>query len=106
MRTQKKPQISPLRCGSVEMTNLLQGNGILSQSTNGSTALKKFVSTVGVMGKVMKNAFGPTTPFHGSIALPFVIPSEAEGSAVPRTSPGNVFDRARSKLWLKPNSAY
>jgi hypothetical protein len=33
----------------------------------------------------------PTTPLHGSTALPFVIPSEVEGSAVPRTIPGNVF---------------
>ncbi len=30
------------------------------------------------------------TAFHGSIALPFVIPSAAEGSAVPRTFLGNV----------------
>ena len=28
---------------------------------------------------------------HGSVDLPFVIPSEAEGSAVPRTFRGNVF---------------
>jgi hypothetical protein len=27
----------------------------------------------------------------GSATLPFVIPSEAEGSAVPRSDPGNVF---------------
>jgi hypothetical protein len=31
------------------------------------------------------------TTFHRKVALSFVIPSEAEGSAVPRTSPGNVF---------------
>jgi hypothetical protein len=30
---------------------------------------------------------------YGSAALPFVIPSEAEGSAVQRTSRGNVFGR-------------
>jgi hypothetical protein len=41
--------------------------------------------------KVMKNAFCPATALHGSVTLPFVIPSEAEGSAVPRTIPGNVF---------------
>jgi hypothetical protein len=41
--------------------------------------------------KVMKNDFYPATTLHGSIALPFVIPSAAEGSAVPRTIPGNVF---------------
>jgi hypothetical protein len=29
--------------------------------------------------------------FHGTIALSFVIPSEAEGSAVLRIFPGNVF---------------
>jgi hypothetical protein len=32
-----------------------------------------------------KSAFCPAATF------PFVIPSEAEGSAVPRTSPGDVF---------------
>ena len=35
------------------------------------------------------------TTCHIATTLPFVIPSEAEGSAVPRTRPGNVFfDRA------------
>jgi hypothetical protein len=33
-----------------------------------------------------------------TIALPFVIPSEAEGSAVPRTSPGNVESRPATNL--------
>jgi hypothetical protein len=37
--------------------------------------------------KVMKNAFSPATALHGSAALPFVIRSEAEGSAVLRTNP-------------------
>jgi hypothetical protein len=37
------------------------------------------------------DAFCPATALHGSVALPFVIPSEAEGSAVPRTTLGNVF---------------
>jgi hypothetical protein len=39
----------------------------------------------------MKRSFCPPTTFHGSIAFPFVIPSEAEGSAVQRISLGNVF---------------
>ena len=34
---------------------------------------------------------GPATTLYGTVALSFVIPSEAEGSAVPRTSLGNVF---------------
>jgi hypothetical protein len=34
---------------------------------------------------------GQATTFYGTVALSFVIPSEAEGSAVPRTCPGNVF---------------
>jgi hypothetical protein len=52
--------------------------------------------------KIMNNAFCPVNPLNGSAALPFVIPSEAEGSAVQRTSPGNVFDRAyrRNLLFL------
>jgi hypothetical protein len=33
----------------------------------------------------------PATAFHSSVALSFVIPSEAEGSAVLRTFLGNVF---------------
>ena len=32
---------------------------------------------------------GSETNLYGTVALSFVIPSEAEGSAVPRTSPGN-----------------
>jgi hypothetical protein len=43
---------------------------------------------------VMKNAFSPATALYGSVAPPFVIPSAAEGSAVLRTIPGNVFRRA------------
>jgi hypothetical protein len=34
---------------------------------------------------------GPATTLYLTVALSFVIPSEAEGSAVPRTSLGNVF---------------
>jgi len=34
---------------------------------------------------------GPATTHYGTVALSFVIPSEAEGSAVPRTFSGNVF---------------
>jgi hypothetical protein len=37
---------------------------------------------VGAGLKAMKNAFGPETILHRRVALPFVIPSEAEGSAV------------------------
>jgi hypothetical protein len=33
---------------------------------------------------------------HGSVSLLFVIPSEAEGSAVPRAFPGNVFRPQRN----------
>ena len=38
---------------------------------------------------------GPATTLYRTVALSFVIPSAAEGSAVPRTIPGNVFDRAQ-----------
>ena len=47
----------------------------------------------------MKNAFGPAAALHGSVALPFVIPSAAEGSAVPRTFHGNVFRRSVAQ-WI------
>ena len=43
-----------------------------------------------------ENAFHPATTLHGSGAFPFVIPSAAEGSAVLRTIPGNVFLQERS----------
>jgi hypothetical protein len=35
-----------------------------------------------------EKAYSTETTFHGTVALSFVIPSAAEGSAVPRTSPG------------------
>jgi hypothetical protein len=37
----------------------------------------------------MENVSVPSHNFHAITALSFVIPSEAEGSAVPRTFPGN-----------------
>jgi hypothetical protein len=39
--------------------------------------------------KVMKNASVQQPPFPCNYPLLFVIPSEAEGSAVPRALPGN-----------------
>jgi hypothetical protein len=47
-----------------------------------------------------ENAFIPATALQVCIALPFVIPSEAEGSAVPRSIPGNVFHE-RSEVDLR-----
>jgi hypothetical protein len=52
--------------------------------------------------KVMKSALSPATTFHGATTLPFVIPSEAEGSAVPRTSPGNAESRPATNLSSRP----
>jgi hypothetical protein len=46
----------------------------------------------------MKNVFGPATTFHESVTLSFVIPSEAEGSAVPRTSPGEKYGITHNKV--------
>jgi 23S rRNA (pseudouridine1915-N3)-methyltransferase len=40
----------------------------------------------------------PTTPLFGSATLSFVIPSEAEGSAVLRTCLGNVFSTGARKV--------
>jgi hypothetical protein len=39
---------------------------------------------------------------HGSVALLFVIPSAAEGSAVLRTFPGNMESRCAKKLSSRP----
>jgi hypothetical protein len=48
----------------------------------------------------------PATTLYRTATLSFVIPSEAEGSAVPRTFRGNVFDRAeRSAVSLGANVA-
>jgi hypothetical protein len=47
----------------------------------------------------MTNTFCPPTALHGSVDLPFVIPSAAEGSAVPRTFLGNVCGSA-GLLWF------
>ena len=43
-----------------------------------------------------ESACSPATAFDGSAALPFVIPSEAEGPAVQRTFLGNVFRERRA----------
>jgi hypothetical protein len=40
------------------------------------------VGTTLLLGNAPNNAFCPARTFHGSVVLPFVIPSEAEGSAV------------------------
>jgi hypothetical protein len=41
---------------------------------------------------------GPATTLYRTVALSFVIPSEAEGSAVPRTSLGNVFRQSVAEI--------
>jgi len=40
----------------------------------------------------------PACDAEESSSLPFVIPSAAEGSAVPRTIPGNVFSTERTRI--------
>ena len=45
---------------------------------------------------------GPATTLCGTVALSFVIPSEAEGSAVPRTFPGNTESRPATELSSRP----
>jgi malonate decarboxylase delta subunit len=45
--------------------------------------------------------FGPATTFLRNVAPPFVIPSEAEGSAVLRTFHGNVFDKATERRQME-----
>jgi hypothetical protein len=46
----------------------------------------------------MKIALCPATALPGSVALRFVIPRAVEGSAVPRTFPGNVFRQSKPAL--------
>ncbi len=45
----------------------------------------------------MPSASYPVTTFNESVAISFVIPSEAEGSAVQRIRLGNV---SKSSLWF------
>src|SRR6202035_1448567 len=44
----------------------------------------------------------PATTFHENGVISFVIPSEAEGSAVPRTFPGNAEYYAQTELSSRP----
>jgi hypothetical protein len=48
--------------------------------------------------QVDQKSFGPATTFYRTIALSFVIPSEAEGSAVLRTIRGNVLRPERTRI--------
>jgi hypothetical protein len=60
----------------------------------------KFISTGGLMGLPTQGdekRLGPATTLYATIALSFVIPSEAEGSAVPRTFTGNVFRQSAAE---------
>jgi len=45
---------------------------------------------------------GSATTVYGTVALSFVIPSEAEGSAVSRTSAGNAEYYTQTKLSSRP----
>jgi hypothetical protein len=55
--------------------------------TKGRVALPRRIVTTGRELRILH----PVTDAQGKCCPPFVIPSEAEGSAVLRTSPGNVF---------------
>jgi hypothetical protein len=88
------------------MTNLSHGNCLILQLTCGRSWLNKFVISTGVvMGLRSTRGDEKRLPFSNhfpwSVALPFVIPSAAEGSAVPRTSPGNVFRPKRTRISWK-----
>jgi hypothetical protein len=43
-----------------------------------------------------------STALNESVALPFVIPSEAEGSAVLQARPGNVFIAVGTHITMRP----
>jgi hypothetical protein len=50
-----------------------------------------------------ENGFCSATPLHGSVALPFVIPTGAEGSAVQPTFTGNVFRQSGATCGSTPS---
>ena len=60
--------------------------------------LEMFFDRVAGLGPTQgdEKRLGPATTLYRTVTLPFVIPSEAEGSAVPRTSLGNVFRSKRN----------
>jgi hypothetical protein len=49
---------------------------------------------------------GSATTLYETVALSFVIPSEAEGSAVPPTSPGNAKYFTQTKLSSRPEESW
>jgi len=53
----------------------------------------------------MKKSLRPATTLYRTVALSFVIPSEAEGSAVPRTFRGHVFRQSGSVAERFPSPA-
>jgi hypothetical protein len=89
-----KPQVPPLRFAPVGMTIYIFVRDASAQEKLSSRPEESWACGP---PKVMKNTFCPPTALLGSIALPFVIPSVAEGSAVPRTIPGNVFRQSETK---------
>jgi hypothetical protein len=63
---------------------------------------KLLISTGGIMGlrptQGNEKRLGPATTLYGTVAVSFVIPSVAEGPAVPRTLPGYVFRLERTRI--------
>jgi hypothetical protein len=58
--------------------------------------------TSGLSKSDLKKYLGSATTLYGTIALSFVIPSEAEGSAVLQMSPGNAKYVAQTELSSRP----
>jgi hypothetical protein len=77
------------------------GNGPLLTTT------PSFLSSRVIMGQRPaqgdEKSLRPATTLYRTVAPSFVIPSEAEGSAVPRTFPGKCFTRAKPLHPLQPS---
>jgi hypothetical protein len=90
----------------VEMTNLLRTwRGFSMEkgpciATNWSTLDGKSDGPAANQGD--EKRFRSRNHIRWKVALPFVIPSEAEGSAVPRTSPGNAEFYPQTELSSRP----
>ena len=91
----------------VEMTNLLSH----SRPFHGLDALpfpcSQFVISTGAYPGLWpiqgdEKRLGPATTLYRTIAVSFVIPSEAEGSAVPRTFRGSVESSLHTDLSSRP----
>jgi hypothetical protein len=93
VRAEKKIRVGSRKKFPGEIRGTADPSASLEMTKERLTFLCKVVSEP----KTFHHLGWAATTLYETVALSFVIPSEAEGSAVPRTFRGNVFDRARAR---------